>query len=130
MLDLRQLLLGDAELQRTVDLVRVTHGSPHVVRSHHELNNCVTGVQSDGDQLIWGLGILYGLQRGVTISITVFFVIEVGFQVQLLLEKLPLLHGVPGILRWMYRYIDRLLDFFLVSLKVYLMNILERGLIH
>ena len=32
------------------------------------------------------------------------------YQVQLLLEKLPLLHGVPGILRWMYRYIDRLLD--------------------
>ena len=30
-------------------------------------------------------------------------------QVQLLLEKLPLLHSVPGILRWMYRYIDRLL---------------------
>ena len=42
MLDLRQLLLGDAELQRTVDLVRISHvvtswghlmGSPHVVTS-------------------------------------------------------------------------------------------------
>ena len=40
MLDLRQLLLGDAELQRTVDLVRVTH----VVRSYDELINCVIGV--------------------------------------------------------------------------------------
>ena len=74
MLDLRQLLLGDAELQRTVDLVRITHvvtscghlmWSPHVVTSHDVLIICVKGVQGAGDQLIWGLGLLHGLQRGV-----------------------------------------------------------------
>ena len=42
-------------------------------------------------------------------EISEFHLMKYEYQVQLLLEKLPLLHGVPGILRWMYRYIDRLL---------------------
>ena len=39
-LDLRQLLLGDAELKQTVDLVRVTH----VVRAHDESDDFLSKV--------------------------------------------------------------------------------------
>ena len=85
--------------------------SPHVVRSHDELIICVTQVcrvletNSSG---AWGS--FMGFREVESINFKVYFVIEFGSQVQLLLEKLPLLHGVPGILRWMYRYIDRLLE--------------------